>query len=210
MWASEWPCPTSLTEYSFVCENFPTNRLGSTALHYLVVRLAVVNVHSLVHSKITLTYLLTWQTDSCTPGEWLSRCYVLHAKSILSHTFSYKSSWALYVHEDDILSSIIGYSLTLYWHNTGSFFRRVWSLTRTGSCFSTISACKLFLKSITGGQENSLHDYHCNITCANEYDTPVLKYSFVVLGPTVMRHFDKHMKHSYILLTLWMRQVTVN
>ena len=160
--------------------------------------------------KIMLTYLLTWQTDSCTPREWLSRCYILHAKSILSHTFSYKSSWALYVHEDDILSSIIGYSLTLYWHNTGSFLRRVWSLTRTASCFSTISACKLFLKSITGGQENSLHDYHCNITCANEYDTPVLKYSFVVLDPTVMRHFDKHMKHSYILLTLWMRQVTVN
>ena len=45
-------------------------------LYYLAVRKAMVSVHKPVHSKITLTYSLTWQADRCTlPGEWLSRHY---------------------------------------------------------------------------------------------------------------------------------------
>ena len=37
--------------------------LDSTMLHYLAVRKAMVSVHKFVHSKITLTYSLTWQAD---------------------------------------------------------------------------------------------------------------------------------------------------
>ena len=40
--------------------------LDSTTLHYLAIRRAMVSIHRLVHSKITLTYSLTWQTDHCT------------------------------------------------------------------------------------------------------------------------------------------------
>ena len=55
------------TEYS--CDSFMADRMGldSTMLHYLAVRKAMVSLHRPVHSKITLTYSLTWQTDCCTP-----------------------------------------------------------------------------------------------------------------------------------------------
>ena len=54
------------TEYS--CDSFMADRMGldGTMLHYLAVRKAMVNVHKPVHSKITLTYSLTWQADRCT------------------------------------------------------------------------------------------------------------------------------------------------
>ena len=44
------------------------DRLGldGTMLHHLAVRKAMVSIHKPVHSKITLTYLLTWQADRCT------------------------------------------------------------------------------------------------------------------------------------------------
>ena len=44
--------------YSFGCENLMTNRLGlgSTTVHYLAIRQAMVSVHRPVHLKITLTY----------------------------------------------------------------------------------------------------------------------------------------------------------
>ena len=60
------------TEYS--CDSFMADRMGldGTLLHYLVVRKAMVSVHKPIHSKITLTYSLTWQV---LPGEWLSRRY---------------------------------------------------------------------------------------------------------------------------------------
>jgi len=34
--------------------------LDSTTLHYLAVQQAMVSVHTPVHSKITVTYALTW------------------------------------------------------------------------------------------------------------------------------------------------------
>ena len=51
------------TEYS--CDSFMANRmeLDGTMLHYLAVQKAMVSIHKPVHSKITLTYLLTWQAD---------------------------------------------------------------------------------------------------------------------------------------------------
>ena len=54
------------TEYS--CDSFMADRMGldGTMLHYLGVRKAMVSVHKPVHSKITLTYSLTWQADRCT------------------------------------------------------------------------------------------------------------------------------------------------
>ena len=47
--------------------------LGTTTLHYmyLAVRQAMASAHKTVHSKITLTCWLTWQTECFTP---LSRC----------------------------------------------------------------------------------------------------------------------------------------
>ena len=49
-------------------DSFMADRMGldGTMLHYLAVRKATVSVHKPVHSKITLTYSLTWQADSCT------------------------------------------------------------------------------------------------------------------------------------------------
>ena len=41
--------------------------LDGTMLHYLAVRKAIVSVHRPIHSKIMLTYSLTWQTDHCSP-----------------------------------------------------------------------------------------------------------------------------------------------
>ena len=84
------------TEHS--CDSFMADRMGldGTMLHYLAVRKAMVSVHRPIRSKITLTYSLTWQTDSLAkpdpsnawvwlrqtskltalhPGEWLSRRY---------------------------------------------------------------------------------------------------------------------------------------
>ena len=37
--------------------------LDGTMLYYLAVQKATVSVHKPIHSKITLTYSLTWQTD---------------------------------------------------------------------------------------------------------------------------------------------------
>ena len=54
------------TEYS--CDSFMADRMGldGTMLHYLTVWKAMVSVHKPVHSKITLTYSLTWQADRYT------------------------------------------------------------------------------------------------------------------------------------------------
>ena len=54
------------TEYS--CDSFMADRMGldGTMLHYLAVRKAMVSVHKPKHSKITLTYSLTWKADHCT------------------------------------------------------------------------------------------------------------------------------------------------
>ena len=54
------------TEYSF--DSFMADRMGldGTMLHYLAVRKAMMSVHKPIHSKITLTYSLTWQADHCT------------------------------------------------------------------------------------------------------------------------------------------------
>ena len=50
------------------CDSFMADRMGldGTMLHYLPVWKATVSVHKPVHSKITLTYSLTWQADRCT------------------------------------------------------------------------------------------------------------------------------------------------
>ena len=50
------------------CDSFMADRMGldGTMLHYLAVRKAMVSIHKPVHSKITLTYSLTWQADSFT------------------------------------------------------------------------------------------------------------------------------------------------
>ena len=52
------------TEYS--CNSLMDDRMGldGTMLHYLAVRKAMVSVHKPVHSKITLTYSLTWQASA--------------------------------------------------------------------------------------------------------------------------------------------------
>ena len=60
------------------CDSFMADRMGLDGtilhVHYLAVRKAMASVNKPVHSKITLTYSLTWQADRCTlPGEWLSR-----------------------------------------------------------------------------------------------------------------------------------------
>ena len=56
------------------------NRMGldGTMLHYLAVQKAIVSVHRLVHSKITLTYSLTWQT--CSPRRMALKA-LLNAKA---------------------------------------------------------------------------------------------------------------------------------
>ena len=53
------------------CDSFMADRMGldGTMLHYLAVRKAMVSVHKPVHSKITLTYSLTWQADCCTGSD---------------------------------------------------------------------------------------------------------------------------------------------
>ena len=51
---------------SFSCNSFymvDRMGLGGTMLHYLTLWKALVSIHRPVHSKITLTYLPTWQTD---------------------------------------------------------------------------------------------------------------------------------------------------
>ena len=49
-------------------DSFMVDRMGldGTMLHYLAVQKATVSLHKPVHSKITLTYWLTWQADRCT------------------------------------------------------------------------------------------------------------------------------------------------
>ena len=66
------------TEYS--CDSFMADRmeLDGTMLHYLAVRKAMVSVHKPVHSKITLTYSLTWQADHCT--SWRTAFKALNTK----------------------------------------------------------------------------------------------------------------------------------
>ena len=50
------------------CDIFMADRMGldGTMLHYLAVQKAMVSIHKPVHSKITLTYSLTWQADRFT------------------------------------------------------------------------------------------------------------------------------------------------
>ena len=50
------------------CDSFMAVRMGldGAMLHYLAVQKAMVSVHKPVHSKITLTYSLTWKADRCT------------------------------------------------------------------------------------------------------------------------------------------------
>ena len=71
------------TEYS--CDSFMADRMGldGTMLHYLAVRKDMVSLHRPVHSKITLTYSLTWQTDRCTPRRMAFKA-LLNAKAALS------------------------------------------------------------------------------------------------------------------------------
>ena len=71
------------TEYS--CDSFMADRMGldGTMLHYLAVRKAMVSLHRPVHSKITLTYSLTWQTDRCTPRRMAFKA-LLNARAALS------------------------------------------------------------------------------------------------------------------------------
>ena len=71
------------TEYS--CDSFMADRMGldGTMLHYLAVRKAMVSIHRPIHSKITLTYLLTWQTDRFTPRRMVFKA-LLNAKAALS------------------------------------------------------------------------------------------------------------------------------
>ena len=71
------------TEYS--CDSFMADRMGldGTMLHYLAVRKAMVSVYRPIHSKITLTYLLTWQTDRFTPRRMAFKA-LLNAKAALS------------------------------------------------------------------------------------------------------------------------------
>ena len=57
--------------------------LGSTTLHYLAVRETMVSVHRPVHSKMTLTYLLTWQTDRF-PPRWMAFKALISAKTVVS------------------------------------------------------------------------------------------------------------------------------
>ena len=63
------------TEYS--CDRFMDDRMGlnGTMLHYLAVRKAMASLHKPVHSKITLTYSLTWQTEYCTSRSLASQPY---------------------------------------------------------------------------------------------------------------------------------------
>ena len=76
MWANKRSRPRFIDRiYSFSRESFMADRTGldSTILHYLAVQRAMVSIHRPIHSKITLTYSLTWQTDRCTL--WLLRRY---------------------------------------------------------------------------------------------------------------------------------------
>ena len=57
--------------------------LDGTMLHYLAVRKALVRVNRPVHSKITLPYSLTWQTDCCTPRRMAFKA-LLNAKAACS------------------------------------------------------------------------------------------------------------------------------
>ena len=69
---------------SFNCDSFyMTNRMGldGTMLHYLAVRKAIVSVHRPIYSKITLTYLLTWQTEHCSPQRMAFKA-LINAKSL--------------------------------------------------------------------------------------------------------------------------------
>ena len=86
MWANERARPHFMDRiYSFSCDSFMVDRMGldGTMLHYLAVRKATVSVHIPVHSKITITYLLTWQTDRCTPQRMAFKA-LLNAKTVLS------------------------------------------------------------------------------------------------------------------------------
>ena len=73
------------TEYS--CDSFMADRMGldGTMLHYLAVRKAMVSVHvhRPIHSKITLTYSLAWQTDRFKPRRIAFKA-LLNAKAALS------------------------------------------------------------------------------------------------------------------------------
>ena len=70
----------------FSCDSFyMADRMGlyGTMLQYLAVQTAIVSVHRPAHLKITLTYLLTWQTDHCSPRRMPFKA-LLNAKAALS------------------------------------------------------------------------------------------------------------------------------
>ena len=66
----------------FSCKSFMASKtkLDGTTLHYLAVPQAIVSVHRPIHSKITPTCSLTWQTDRWTPQKMASKT-LLNAKA---------------------------------------------------------------------------------------------------------------------------------
>ena len=76
---------------SFSCDSFyVADRMGldGIMLHYLAVWKVVVSVHRPVHSKITLTYSLTWQTDRCSPRRMAFKV-LLNAKALLKFSLHF-------------------------------------------------------------------------------------------------------------------------
>ena len=67
MWVNEWTRPRFIERIYFLsCESFiwlTEWDLTALRLHYLAVQQAMVSAHRPLHSKITVTYVLTWQTD---------------------------------------------------------------------------------------------------------------------------------------------------
>ena len=67
---------------SFSCDSFYMADLDDIMLHYLAVLKAMVGIHRPVHSKVTLTYSLTWHTDRCSPWRMALKS-LLNAKALL-------------------------------------------------------------------------------------------------------------------------------
>ena len=76
---------TLYRQNTFVIAFYMANRIGldGTMLHYLAVWKAMVSLHRLVHLKITPTYLLTWQTDRCSPWRMALKA-LMNPKAALS------------------------------------------------------------------------------------------------------------------------------
>ena len=60
--------------------------LDGTMPHYLAVRKAMVSIHEPIHSKITLTYSLTWQADRCTSRRHGCQGTIKHQGATLSYS----------------------------------------------------------------------------------------------------------------------------